>query len=141
MVRSELIIQFRAYQEKAVRLMASGERMLNAGDTRDLAGLSIVRWELIQLLRQYQAFKNREIYDPAIANENDLERQLAQLMKNKCLAIEDEFRAHVIRWNGSTEVQWVDYRLAALAMREKLLRHLDDEHTGIKRLLHWDDVH
>ena len=94
------------------------------------------RWGLTRLLREYQLFKHREIFDPVIAGGDEARARLARRMKAACLAAGQDYVSYVAQWSSRDVTGcWAEYRPAMLAMVETLRDHLAAERSGVGALL------
>ena len=94
------------------------------------------RWETVRLLREYQMFKHREIFEPAIAFGSPQQRAVAERMKQACLALTAELETYARRWGGTDVVsEWASYKPAMLAIVAHLRRHIESERRMVVGLL------
>ena len=100
------------------------------------APLARARWTLARMLREYQLFKHREIFDPAIAGGDEREVAAACDLRASCIAAGDAFTAYVARWSSlDIAALWDSYRPAMRRMAGELRTHLVRERAQVERLL------
>jgi hypothetical protein len=113
--------QLREHQDKILTCIDGGEKLLEDGAARDVAGCASARWELARILGGYQVFKHLRIYDPAIMEGTPRQAAAARRLKVDCIALSQDFRGYIARWGtaGSGE-QWTEYRLDTLSMLRRI---------------------
>ena len=136
MSNEQLLQRLHVHQQIVVDIMRNTEMLLNQPGLRDTLGLARARWALMRALTDYQLFKHRAIFDPAIGGTVLGTAQRAARMKTACTAIGEQFRAHVTKWSA-TDVggRWAEYQPAALVMIGRIRAHLAIERADIDTLL------
>ena len=125
-----------AHQDGILAIMRGAEAMLRDPALRNVAELAQARWALMRALIAYQLFKHGQIFDPAIARQLLGEAGRAERMKRACTGMGEEFRGYVTKWSGvDVDGCWAAYQPAALAMMERLRRHIATERREIATLL------
>lgn len=123
-------------QAKIITLLASAGTLLGEERPDSVSALATLRWRLVRTMREYQLFKHFEIFDPLAASSNTCLADIAQGMKARCVAIGEEYAAHVQRWsNGTASNAWSDLTLDTLEITAKIRKHLDHEHAQAVKLL------
>ena len=123
-------------QARIVTLLASASALLGEEQRDSVSALATLRWRLVRTMREYQLFKHFEIFDRLAASSNTQLAEIARGMKGRCVAIGEEYAAHVQRWsNGTASNAWSDLTLDTLAITAKIRKHLDHEHAQAVILL------
>jgi hypothetical protein len=123
--------------QAAVAAIVKGESALLAGEApSDPCALARARWRLARALSEYQLFKHREIFDPALRAGDPGRRRVAAAMKARCEAADAAFRDHARRWSstGVTD-RWPEYQASALAVARTLQAHLAEERRQVATLI------
>ena len=130
----DLLSRLHGHQAEILDILGRAETMLDA--TRDVAGLSRIRWVLVRVMGRYQIFKHHQVLDPLIARGSPLEAQRAIRMKEACLALGEAFHEHVRKWSASdVEAQWPAFQPAARAMMGRIRAHITRERAEMDALL------
>jgi len=134
--RGILLAQLDEHKAKAFEIIQRGDVHLAPGAVADPPVLSQSRWELIRIMSAYQAFKRYELFDPAIRGADREKAQLAEKMKAECVAIADDFRAHVARCaNLDIPKHWDAYRPAVAKLLARIKVHMSRERWLIETKL------
>ena len=130
----DLLIRLHGHQTEILDIVDRAETML--GGSRDVAGLSRIRWVLVRVMGRYQIFKHSEVLDPLIARGSPLDAQRATRMKEACLAPGEAFHEHVRRWSASdVDAEWTVFQPAAQMMMGRIRAHIAREQAEIDALL------
>jgi hypothetical protein len=98
--------------------------------------LAQARWKFMRMLREYQAFKHAEIFDPVIRSGSPRQVAVAKELRAACIAAMDAYRTYTMRWSTvDTYANWQDYRLAMLEMAAAIRTHVERERVEIRSLL------
>lgn len=123
------------HQQRLLAKLGENDALLRAAEP-DSHALGCVRWQLVRLLREYQLFKHRRIFDPAIRSGVTLARAQAETMKAECIAAGEAIARFVLTWSAvEGPVDWSAYRLAALDLHLAIRRHVVRERRGVIALL------
>ena len=136
-MRTDLALhRLNVHQQTILDHMSRAAALLGLPSHEAHAPLAHGRWTMVRLLQEYQAFKQAEIFNPAIRYGAPAQVDCARRLKAECIATADAFRAHVRDWS-STDVaeRWEDYRPAMRTMAERLRCHLLTERQAVIELL------
>lgn len=136
MIASTILTRLEDHQARATAMMDAAARILEANRAEDAPEMGRARWGMMRLLTEYQMFKHREIFDPAIRSGSPEAQRAAREMKAQCIAVGEEFRAYVAKW-ASTGVadNWAEYRTAAMAMIARIREHIASERGQVLAIL------
>lgn len=136
MTTTGLLARLHRHQDAILTIMRTAEPLLRSAALRDVPALSRNRWSLMRALSEYQLFKHNEIFDPAIGRAVLGSAERADRLKRACIAMDDDFRAHVSKWGGADlESVWSVYQPAALQMIARLRDHIARERDDCAALL------
>ncbi|WP_162256507.1 hypothetical protein [Sphingomonas sp. Root710] len=131
-----LLSRLDEHQAKALEIISRGDVLLAPHARPDQGRLSQARWELTRVLGAYQMFKHYELFDPIIRNGPLDKARLAEQMKAECIALGDEYRAHVARCaNLDIPAHWDSYRPAVVRLLARIKAHIGRERWIAARLL------
>lgn len=134
--RDNLLARLDEYQAKALAVIARGDLLLVAEAVPDPGSLSQSRWELTRILVAYQAFKHHALFNPIIRDGPPEKARLAGQMKAECVALCDEFRAHVAGCtNLDVVVHWPSYRPTIVRLLARIRAHLSRERWVVEAML------
>jgi hypothetical protein len=123
---------FDDHHDRAMAIINAQREYLTALTLPDAATLARHRWELVRVLVEFELFKHREIFDPLIRHGDQQTAARARIMKQECTALGADIRAFVTQWsNGSVEERWPEFRLAKLALFDRIERDLADQRRGL----------
>lgn len=123
------------HQERIGACIGRGEALLRNSTTPDIRMLATQRWELTRLLTAYRLFKHTELFNRATARGSQEAVLLAGQMRSRCDAISADLETYVRRWQAACVTkEWAAYKHAALAMADRLRRHLRREREDAGRL-------
>lgn len=98
--------------------------------------LSLARWRLVALLREYHLFKQGEIFEPAMRSGSLSQVREAEQMLHVCREGWSAYCAYTADWSGKDVVAlWPAYTLAMRAMAAQLHEHVAREEALIADLL------
>ena len=121
------------------RMLATIERALTAlraGPLDAQAAIARERWTMARQIREYQAFKQTEIFGPTIRSGGPEAAVKAQRLAAQCIALSTEYEAYLRHWSSrDIAAEWPIYRPAMMAMTGKLRRALSRDRAGIADLL------
>lgn len=134
---TQLLNSLADHQHKVREILARTHPLLDEEQAcPDAMAVSRLRWELVRALAAYQQFKHRSIFDPMIMRGSPQLKRMSEVMKAACIAIGEDYTRHVQHWGTrGTSGHWPEYRQAALAMRERLNKHLDREEREVASLI------
>lgn len=136
MNREAVLARLHQHQQAVLSIMDEAEPLLRDPAARDVAALARARWAMVRGLGEYQLFKHRRIFDPALATPDAPSRERAARLKQRCVEMGDEFRAYVTRWGGADVAgEWPTYQAAALKMMARLRAHVARERTECEALI------
>lgn len=131
-----LLTRLDDHQAKALEIISRGDVLLAPDTLPDQGLLSQARWELTRVLGAYQMFKHHELFNPIIRNGPPDKARLAGQMKAECIALAEEYRAHVARCaNLDIPAHWDSYRPAVLRLLARIKAHIARERWIAARLL------
>lgn len=131
-----LLTRLDAHQARALEIISRGDVLLAPDACPDQGLLSQARWELTRVLGAYQMFKHHELFDPIIRNGPPDKARLAGEMKAECIALGDEYRAHVARCADlDIPAHWDSYRPAVARLLGRIKAHIARERWIAARLL------
>jgi hypothetical protein len=134
--RDRLLSQLEEHQMKALEIIARADVLLAPGAVPQLPLLSQSRWEFTRILGAYQAFKHHQLFDPIIRTGPPDKAAIAQQMKAECVAIGEDYRAHVARCaNLDIAAHWDSYRPAVAKLLARIKAHLIRERWVAERML------
>lgn len=135
MKTSEALGRLAQHQDQIVRGIALMDRLVAAG-AHELHAAQRLRWELGRHLRGYQLFKHNELFDPAIASGRLIDADHARVMKARCTAAGEAYRAFMLDWSGRDAAsEWDAFANAWQKMAVRLREHLAQERSEIARSL------
>ena len=112
------------------------ERSMRAGGAAAQPHAARQRWALMRTLREYQLFKHIEIFDPVIDRGDPRRAELAEAIKQRCIAAGEDYRRYVGRWTSeATELRWADYVADADAVAARIRLHMARERRDVEALL------
>jgi hypothetical protein len=125
-----------AYQETLLERIAAGEALLEQGPMQAAPLLAKSRWEMVRLLREYQLFKHREIFDPAILGPSRRIAALATAARDWCRQASERYETHVTRWSETGIAgDWDAYRMAVRDMGKAIRLHIAAERADVRTIL------
>jgi hypothetical protein len=134
--RDRILSELEAHQAKALAIIARGDVLLAPDAVPQPPLLCRARWELTRVLSGYQAFKHHRLFDPIIRTGPPDKARIAQQMKAECLALGEDFRAHVERCtNLDIAAHWDSYRPAVVKLLARVKMHLVRERWVTERML------
>lgn len=123
------------YQSRIVTCIDGAVELLALDPEAARMPLARIRWTMVRILREYQLFKHREIFDPVIVRD-DRYSPIARRLKEACLAAADQHLTFVARWNaGDVAARWHEYRPAMAARSAQLRRDIARERREVATLL------
>jgi hypothetical protein len=136
MDRPDLFARYDSYRSQCVAHMQQASAVLEGAGAADAATLAMLRWQYVRLLTEFDAFKQREIFEPALRSASPDKAALASELQAECTAIGQAFRAYVLEWSAvDKHAQWHLYYPAAKAIIERIEKHFDEETPLMQRLL------
>ena len=96
----------------------------------------MLRWQYVRLLTEFETFKHREIFAPALRDGTSDKAPTARQLEASCAEISRAFRAYVMKWSTvDKNACWENYREAAAAIIQRLRDHLEAEGPAMRLLL------
>lgn len=124
------------HQKRALEIIKRGDVLLAPDAWPDPGKLSQSRWELVRVLGAYQAFKHHELFNPLIRGGTPEQIRVALQMKDECIEIGDDFRAHAARCaNLDIAAHWAEYRPTVATLLRRIQAHLSRELWVIESML------
>lgn len=124
------------HQNGVREIFARAEACLRHPHQRDALTLAKLRWEVARAIGAYTLFKHHELFDPLVTHGNAEQARVAAEAKRVCLAMGEQFHAHVRKWSGTPVAEhWDDYKPAAVAIMAKLRVHFDTERQVVASML------
>ncbi len=117
-------------------IIARAETCLRHPHQRDALTLAKLRWEVARAIGAYTLFKHHELFDPLVAHGTAEQARVAAEAKRACLAMGEQFQAHVRKWSGTPVADhWDEYKPATVAILAKLRAHFDTERQVVASML------
>ena len=124
-LHDSLLARLDQHQAKTLAIISRGDVLLAADAIPDPGLLDQSRTELTDVLSAYQMFKHRELFDPIIQDGPLDKARLAGQMKAECIALGEEYGAHVARCaNLDIPAHWDSYRPAVLRLLARIRTHI-----------------
>ena len=97
--------------------------------------MATLRWQLMRALRAYQLFKHGEVFEPLIQCGDPAISAAARNLKERCIAIGEDYTVFVTRWSGgAAALAWHKYRIEARGMVQRIEGHLKTEQEQMRAL-------
>jgi hypothetical protein len=135
MDKADLRRRLEVYRSQCLSHMQRASAVLEAA-TPDATTLAMMRWQYVRLLTEFESFKHREIFGPALRNGTPGELALARDMATACEVMGQAFRAYVLEWSTvDKNARWEEYSAAAKAIIQRLHDHFEAEEPLMAKLL------
>lgn len=124
------------YQHDIRELLIEWERLLEpgAGDCPSL--VAALRWKLLRVLRAYQLFKHREIFDPLARSDISHIAQSASRLKQQCTKIGLAYTDYIKQWSGNSVASEANsYLSATRQIISWVKQHLNTECSQVRALM------
>jgi hypothetical protein len=116
--------------------MQQASSLLDSDGSADATTLAMLRWQYVRLLTEFDTFKHREIFEPALRSASPDKVALASQLQAHCVEMGQAFRAYVLEWSAvDKHAHWDRYHAAAITIIKRLQEHFDREMPLMQRLL------
>jgi hypothetical protein len=123
-----LLSRLDEHHARVLEIIKRGDALLAPDALPDLGLLGHAREELTSVLSAYQMFKHHELFDPIIRDGPLDKARLAEQMKAECIALGEEYQAHVTRCvDLDIPAHWDSYRPAILRLLARIKAHIGRE--------------
>jgi hypothetical protein len=115
----------RDFLDQMWAITVASERDLRETGPQSAPELGARRLRMAHLLTSYQLFVHREVFEPMIRSESEVDRKRACEMKVECIVLAEEFRAFARLWATADLVKrWADYQPAGLEFLDRIRAHI-----------------